>query len=130
MRTRAYRPEAPVCLEDRALLSGVPAPSADPVVLTHRRLNFVIERIGQGFLLGARYGDVIHLRNEIDDVVVLIPFQHVDGLDARIDRIVNRMQHDLAAHVPHAVRSAFKDVAAATRAEVAARVRAGDVVLR
>jgi hypothetical protein len=130
MRTRAYRPEVPGCLEDRTLLSGVAGLSADPVVLTHRRLNFVIERIGQGFELGARYGDVIHLRNEIDDVVVLIPFERVDGLDATIDRIVNRMQHDLAAHVPHAVRTAFNDVIAATRAEVAARVRAGDVVLR
>jgi hypothetical protein len=40
------------------------------------------------------------------------------------------MRHDLIAHVPHAIRSAHKDVIAVIRADVEARVRAGDVVLR
>ena len=65
-----------------------------------------------------------------DDVVVMIPFGRVDGLGVSINRIVNRMQHDLSANVPHAIRSARNDVLAVTRAEVEARVRAGDVVVR
>jgi hypothetical protein len=130
MRTRAYRPEAPCCLEDRSLLSSVAGPSAHPVVLTHRRLNFVLERMRQGFDLFGRYRDVIQLHSEIEDVVVMIPFERVDGLEVSIDRIVDRMRHDLSDHVPHAVRSALNDVIAVTRADVQARVRAGDVVLR
>ena len=77
----------------------------------------------------ARYRDVSQLRNEINDVVVMIPFGQVDGLEVSINRIVNRMQHDLSAHVPHAIRSALNDVLAVTRADVEARVRAGDVVV-
>ncbi len=130
MRTRAYRPEVPGCLEGRTLLSGVAGLSADPVVLSHRRFNVVVEHLEIGFELFGRYRDFVQLHNEIDDVIVMIPYERVDGLDASIDRIVNRMKHDLTAHVPHAVRSAFRDVIAATRAEVEARVRAGDVVLR
>ena len=45
MRTRAYRPEVPGCLEDRSLLSGVAGLSADPVVLPHRRFNLVAEHM-------------------------------------------------------------------------------------
>ena len=82
-----------------------------------------------GFDLFARYRDVSQLRNEINDVVVMIPFGQVDGLEVSINRIVNRMQHDLSAHVPHAIRSALNDVLAVTRADVEARVRAGDVVV-
>jgi hypothetical protein len=130
MRTRAYRPEVLDCLEDRSLLSGLAGLSAHPVVLTHRRFNFVVERLRQGFDLFGRYRDIIQLRDEIDDLVVLIPFERVDGLGVSIDRIVNRMRRDLSAHVPHAVRSALNDVIAATRADVASRVRSGDVVLR
>ncbi len=85
----------------------------------------------QGFILFARYRDVIQLRSEvIDDVVVMIPFGQVDGLGESIDRIVNRMQHDFSAHVPHAIRTALIDVLAVTRGNVEARVRAGDVVVR
>jgi hypothetical protein len=130
MRTRAYRPEAPACLENRALLSAAAGPPADPVVLSLRRFNFVLEHSREAFDLFRRYRDVIQLRDEVDDVVVQIPFEGVDGLGDSIDRIVNRMRHDLAAHVPHAIRSAQDDVLAATRAEVLARVRAGDVVVR
>ena len=131
MRTRAYRPEVPVCLEDRSLLSGVAGLSADPVVLPQRRFNFVGEHMQQGFVLFARDRDVIQLRGEIiDDVAVMIPFGRVDGLGVSINRIVNRMQHDLSAHVPHAIRSALNDVIAVTRADVKARVQAGDVVVR
>ena len=130
MRTRAYRPEVPVCLEARSLLSGVVGPSADPVVLTYRELAFVAQRMGQGFVAFGRYSDVSLLFEEIDDVIGLIPFERVDGLDASIRRIVNGMLHELSAHVPHAVRSAFHDVIAVTVADVQARVRAGDIILR
>jgi hypothetical protein len=130
MRTRAYRPEVPGCLEVRSLLSGVAGLSAHAVVLSHRQFNFVGERIREGFDLFGRYHDVSQLHDEIDDVIVMIPFGGVDGLRASITRIINSMQHELSAHVPRAVRSAQSDVLAVTHAVVEARVQAGDVVLR
>jgi hypothetical protein len=66
----------------------------------------------------------------MEDVVVMIPFWRVDRLKGSIDRILDRMQHDLSAHVPHAFRSARHDVIAVTIADVQARVRAGDMVVR
>ena len=130
MRTRAYRPEVLDCLEDRSLLSGVARPSADPVVFPRRHLDFIIDHLRIGFDLFARYRDVAQLGSEIDDVVAKIPFARADGLRASIVRVVDRMQHDLSAHVPHAFRSARHDVIAVTLAEVKARVRAGDLVVR
>ena len=130
MRTRAYRPEAPVCLEDRSLLSAAAGLSADPVVLPHPRFSFILERLREDFELFGRYRNVPFLRDEISDVIGGIPFERVDGLGVSIDRIVNRMRHDLSAHVPHAIRSALNDVIAVTRAEVEVRVRSGDVVVR
>ena len=130
MRTRVYRPEVPVCLEDRSLLSGVAGPSADPVIFSRHRLSFIVGHMQQGFDLFARYRHVSLIHNEIDDVVVMIPFGRVDGLRASIDRILTRMQNDLSAHVPHAFRRARIDVNAVIRADVEARVRAGDLVVR
>ena len=130
MRTRAYRPEAPSCLEDRALLSGVAGPSADPVIFSRHRLSFIVEHIQQGFASSARYHSVLILHSEIDDVVVMLPFGQVDGIRGSIDRIVARMQRDFRAHVPHAFRRARIDVNATIRADVEARVRAGDLIVR
>ena len=130
MRTRVYRPEVPVCLEDRSLLSGVAGPSADPVMFSRHQLSFIVEHMQDGFDLFARNRDVSQLHNEIDDVVVMIPFGRVDGLRASIDRILTRMQNDLSAHVPHAFRRARIDVNAVIRADVEARVQAGDLVVR
>ena len=130
MRTRAYRPEVPGCLEDRSLLSGVVGPSADPVVFSRHRLSFIVEHIQQGFAMIARYRDVSQLHSEIDDVVVMLPFGRVDGIRGSIDRIVARMLNDFRARVPHAFRRARIDVNAAIRADVEARVRAGDLVVR
>jgi hypothetical protein len=130
MRTRAYRPEVPGCLEGRSLLSGVAGLSADPVVLSHRRFNTVAEQIRLGFQSFGRDRDVSHLGDAISDVAVMIPFGRVDGLGVSINRILNRMQDDLSANVPHAVRSARNDAIAVTRADVEARVQAGDVVVR
>ena len=130
MRTRAFRPEVPVCLEDRSLLSGVTGLSAHPVVLPQRRLNFVFDHMRQGFILFSRYHDFIQLHSEMEDVSGLIPFAQVDGLGVSIERILNRMQHDFFAHVPHTWSSARHDVIAVTYADVEARVRAGDVIVR
>jgi hypothetical protein len=130
MRTRAYRPEVRDCLEERSLLSGVAGPSADPVVFSRHRLSFIVQHIQQGFDLFARYRDISQLYSEIDDVVVMIPFGRVDGVRGSIDRVVTRMQDDFAAHVPHAFRRARIDVNAVIRADVEARVRAGDLVIR
>ena len=49
MRTRAYRPEVPGCLEDRSLLSSVAGLSADPIVLTRREFNLIPEQIQEAF---------------------------------------------------------------------------------
>ncbi len=130
MRTRAYRPEVPCCLESRSLLSGAAAGAGDPFVLTHRQFHFIAAHMKQGFVLFGRYRDLIQLQNEIDDVVVMVPFGRVDGLRVSIIRVLHGMQRDLSAHVPHAVLSAQNEVIGLTRAEVEARVRAGDVVVR
>jgi hypothetical protein len=78
----------------------------------------------------ARYRDVSQLHSEIDDVVVMLPFGRVDGIRGSIDRIVARMLNDFRARVPHAFRRARIDVNAAIRADVEARVRAGELVVR
>jgi hypothetical protein len=129
MRTRAYRPEVPICLEDRSLLSGVAGLSAHPVVFSQRRFIFILQHMRSGFDLFARYRDLSQIPSEVNDVIVMIPFGRADGLGVSINRIVNRMKHDLSAHVPHAIRSALNDVLAVTRADVEARVRAGDVIV-
>jgi hypothetical protein len=82
------------------------------------------------FNLFTRYRDVIQLRDEIDDVDVLIPFGRMEGLEGSIDRIVDRMEHDIAGHVPHAIRTARNDVLAVTRADVLASIRNGVLIVR
>ena len=129
MRTRAYRPEVPGCLEDRSLLSGVAGLSADPVVLSHRRLNTVAEQIRLGFQSFGRDRDVSHLGDSISDVAVMIPFGRVDGLGVSINRILVNMRQEIAAGAPHPVLSASNEVVAVTRALVEARIQDGDVVL-
>jgi hypothetical protein len=96
----------------------------------HRQLNTVAEQMRWGFQMFGRDRDVPHLRDDLDDFAVMIPFWQVDGLKASINHILHRMQHDLSAHVPHAILSARNDVLAVTRADVVARVQAGDVVVR
>ena len=130
MRMRAYRPEVPGCLEDRSLLSSVAGLSADPIVFTRREFNLIPEEIQAAFQFSRRNGDFPHLHEEILDAVVNIPFGRVDGLAVSINGILNRMQHDLSAKVPHAISSARNDVIAVTRADVEARAQAGDIVVR
>ena len=141
MRTRAYRPEVHGCLEDRSLLSGVAGLSAHPVVLLNRKLDIVIEHMESSFQsfagdrpsvshLRARGPLIAELRESLRNVAVMIPFGRVDGLGVKINHILDRMQQDLSARVPNAIRSASDDVIAVTRAEVKARVQAGDVVVR
>jgi len=135
MRSRAFRPEIPGCLEDRSLLSAVAGLSTAPVVFSHRRSEKVDEHIRTAFLMFSRDHDVHRLLREVHDVAVMIPFGRVDGLGASIRRIVKGMQNNLSVDVPPAVRSVvitstLNDVIAATRAEVEARVQTGDVVVR
>jgi hypothetical protein len=99
-------------------------------VYTRRQFNFFADHVRSGFALFGRYRDVSQLHDEINDVVVLIPFGRVDGLGISINRIVDRMQHDLSANVPHAVRSAYHDVISVAHAGVEARVQSGDVIVR
>ena len=130
MRTRAYRPEVPQCLEDRSLLSGIPGLSADPVVLPRRKFNMFAEEIRVTFQTFARDRLASDLHDRIFIYGVMIPFARVDGLGVSINRILDRLHRDLAANVPDAIRSARTDVLAVIRADVQARVRAGDVVVR
>lgn len=131
MRKRAYRPVVFDCLEDRSLLSGVAGLSANPVVLSQSHFFKIAERVRLGFqLFGRNRRDIDSITDHIRDVSVWIPFARVDGLGPSIDQILGRMQHDLSAHVPGAVRSARNDVLAVIRADVEARVQAGDVVVR
>ena len=130
LRSRAFRPEVPDCLEGRSLQSVAAGLPAHPVVLLNRKLNFAINHMQNGFVLFGRHHALSQLHHEIDDVIVTIPFERLDGLDVSIDRIVDRMRQELTAHVPGAFLTAKNDVAAVTIAEVQARVRAGDVVVR
>lgn len=130
MRTRAYRPEVAGALEDRALPSSVTGLPVEPVVLSHRQLVIVHQQVLQGFQLFARDRFVPHLYDQIHDGIVLIPFGLVDGLGVTIHRIVSRMQDELSARDPRAIRSAYNDVIAATNAEMQSRIQAGDLVIR
>ena len=80
--------------------------------------------------MSRRDGDVPHLHDDILDAVVNIPFGRVDGLAVSINGILNRMQHNLSAKVPHALSSARNDLIAVTRADVEDRAQAGDIVVR
>jgi hypothetical protein len=130
MYTRVYRPEAPACLEDRSLLSSVASLPADPAVLSRRQFNLVPEQIQSAFHLFRQGYGIAELHDEILSAVVGIPYGRVDGLAVSINRILNRMQDDLHAKVPHAISSARNDVIAVTRADVQARAEAGDIVIR
>lgn len=130
MRKRAYRPEVPDCLEGRSLLSVVAGPSPNPAVISPQLLTKVTQQMQLGFQLFARDRVDATLRDDLYNVAVIIPFGRVDGLGVSINRIIDKMQQDLAAGVPRAIRLARNDVLAATRAEVLARVRAGDVIVR
>jgi|GEM_PF-3171500 len=130
MRTRAYRPEVSGCLEDRSLLSGVAGLSAHPVVLSQSRFYKVAEQVRLGFQLFSRDHDFDIIPDHIHGVVVWIPFGKVDGLNVTIDDTLDKLQQDLSAKVPNALNTARNDVLGAIRAEVKARVQAGDVVVR
>jgi hypothetical protein len=125
MRTRAYRPEFSGCLEGRLLLSGVA-----PYVFPTQKSKLFVAHVVDNFTLYARYHDHNQIHRDLDDTIVIIPFAHADGLPAKVDVIVDRMLEDVLAGVPHAIRTAANDVVAAARAEVEARARAGDVVVR
>jgi len=130
MCTRAYRPEAPDCLEDRCLFSGAAGPWADPVVLTKAKFGTVITQIRIGFAVFPRDPSISDLRLELSDAAVLIPFGRVDGLGLSINRILNTLHEDLSAKVRHALPRAEEAIIAVTRADVEAQVREGDVVVR
>lgn len=124
MRTRAYRPEAPICLEGRSLLSG------DPVVLLRNHILTITQQTEISFQSFGRDPSIPDLRISLSNVIVMIPFEQVDGLGMKINGIVTTMGQELSDKVPHAIRSAYDEVLAACRAEIAARVQAGDVVVR
>jgi hypothetical protein len=130
MRTRAYRPEAPGCLEDRSLLSALAGPSAAPVVVSGRVLSSLIEEIDHDFERFAEVQNFSRLRNQLHPAAVLVPFGRVDGLGGSINRILVTMRQEIAAGAPHPVTSAGDDVIAVIRTLVEARIRAGDVIVR
>jgi len=117
-------------LEGRSLLSGVAALSADPVVVSRRQFHQTIVHIQFAFGEFTPFRVAYVLRDDLHNVAKPVPFGRVDGLDETIDRVVDRLQHDLSAHVPHPVRSAQHALLVTIHSNVVARVRAGDVVLR
>lgn len=131
MRKRAYRPEVSGYLEDRTMLSHVAVVPGHPVVLLNRNLSRVFQQMKTEFFIFARGHAVAidALRDDLRDVAVIIPFGQGDGLGVTINHILDRMEQNLSARIPRAVASARDAVIAATRAEVLARVRAGDVVV-
>lgn len=127
MRTRAYRPEIPACLEERSLLSGVAGPSAHPVVITKGQVGSINFQIQADFAAFLRNHQIPDLRNDIYNVAVAVPFGQVDGLGVRINAIITTMERQLLAHVPRAFITGETEVLAAVRAELETRVQAGDV---
>lgn len=130
MRGRAYRPELPGYLEDRLLMSGMVGSATDPVILSARRLVFVGRQIRQGFHIFGRDRDIPHLREDLYNVAVLIPFGRMDGLGVTMNRIVTQMGRDLTTHARGVIPSAQAAVLAATRGVVRSRVEAGDVIVK
>jgi hypothetical protein len=130
MRTRAYRPEVPGCLENRSLLSGAAGMSADPIVLTRREFNIVPEEIRSAFQDYRKGFGIEELHNDILDAVAPIPYGLADGLGSSITRILKTMQQDIHAKDPQAINSAVTAVIAVTRADVQALAQAGNIVVR
>ena len=130
MRARAFRPEAPGCLETRALLSGTAGHLPHPVKIPDRAIAKIDQQIRQGFHLFIRDRNVDGMLDEIYDGAVLIPYGKADGLGVTIRRRVEQMQRDIDAGVPHPVIRAQRDIEAAIHAQIVARVRAGDVVVQ
>jgi hypothetical protein len=126
MRTRAYRPEVPGCLENRSLLAGVAGMSADPIVLTRREFNLVPEEIRSAFEDYRQGFGIEKLHNDILDAVAPIPYAQADGLGSSITRILKTMQRDIHAKDPQAINA----VTAVTRADVQALAQAGNIVVR
>jgi len=130
MRTRAYRPEAPNCLEDRSLLSSVAGPPADPVVLPVRTFNDISAEVRASFQLLARNSNIFVFPTDFQGNVVRTPFGRVDGLGLTLRSILRTMHQGRLAGVPNTGVTAQNEMIAAIRAQVAARVQAGDVVIR
>lgn len=124
MRTRAYRPEAPAGLEDRFLLSG-----ADPVVITSRQYEGIIQEVHLGFQQYSREGNIPHLRYQLQPVAELIPFGKVDGLGNSINQILTKMRRQAFAGVYRAIPRARNEVINLIHQQVASRIESGDVVL-
>ena len=130
MRTRAYRPEVSGCLEGRLLLSGVAGRPAAPYVLTGRQFKSFVVHLDAEFDIFRHTKDGSHLIDGLKNLIPLIPFARADGLPAKLNHIVDQMGRDIHANVPQPVRTAANEILAVTRAELEARVQAGDVVLR
>jgi hypothetical protein len=111
------------------LLSSVAGPSTAPHVFPGQQFKLFVIHEQNGFTLYTRSRDISLLHQDLDDVLPIIPFAFADGLPAKYDAILDKMLHDIRANVPHAIRTASNEVIAVTRAEVEARVQAGDVVL-
>ena len=128
MCRRAYHPEV-LGLEDRSLLSSVAGPSAHPIVFTRRQFNFVPEQIQSGFYSFRQGGGIAELHDEINEAIVTIPHGRQQGLATSINRILNKLQHDMRAKVPQAVSIAHNEVLAVTRAAMQAQAQAGNVIV-
>ena len=130
MRTRAYRPEVSGCLESRLLLSNVAGRPAAPYVLSGHQVKLFVVHLASEFSIYEHIKDITHLQHGLEDLIPFIPYAYADGLPAKFDHILGQMRRDIHSNAPHPIRTASNEVLAVTRAEIEARVQAGDVVLR
>lgn len=130
MRRRGHRPEAPVCLEDRCLLSGAAGPSGDPVVISPLLLHNIEFQIRVSFQEDPRYHNMARLPGQLQQSVAAFPFGQAQGLGVAINNILDQMRLDYGAGVPHAIVSARDEVINVVRADLVASIRDGDVIVR
>ena len=131
MHRRAYRPEVPDSLEGRSLMAaGAVGPAADPIVIRPARLDGIVEQVHLAFDLYTRTRDIAQVNTLLQPVAVLIPYGREDGLGESINGILHQMRQDDVVRSNRPVLTAYRQVLAVMRADLAARIQAGYVVVR
>lgn len=133
MRSRAFKPDGAGRLEDRNLMSGTTAPHG-PVLVSAYSLQQGQGMVQNAFELFAVSRDTPQnferLRAMLASDARGIPFHAVSHLGPQTNAILNQMQADLAAGVPHAIQTAYQAVTAANQAQVNDSEQVGAIVVR
>jgi hypothetical protein len=104
--------------------------SADPVYLRAAQPDDFVHNVHLQFQLFIRNGNLSETRIQLQRSTAMIPFARADGLNETIDGALAELQRGHSARAPRPVLAAYKKIVAAARAGLAARVQAGDVILR